>query len=141
MKNLNIERFFTNIKILDNNCWGWSKAVSNKGYGRFTINKKAWFTHRISYILFNGEIPNGKVIDHICKNRICCNPDHLRCVSKRENTLENSDGLAASHVIKTHCKNNHEFSISNTRFFLEQRQFCGAVSLCKCMKMKCVCGG
>ena len=62
-------------------------------------------THRISWELLNGAIPNGLVIDHKCSNRACIAPDHLRLVSQQENIM------AGLHSIdnRTHCNQGHTF--------------------------------
>lgn len=36
--------------------------------------------HRTMWKHFNGEIPTGYEIDHLCKNRACFNIKHLRCI-------------------------------------------------------------
>jgi hypothetical protein len=115
-----IERFLSKIKInLDNECWEWTAMLDHKGYGRFykfVNGKGAWFkSHRVSYDVFNGRIDSCMPIDHICRNRKCVNPDHLRQVSVKTNSLENSKGITAKNNQKTHCKKGHEFTMENTR--------------------------
>src|SRR5271166_2588383 len=85
-------------------CWLWIGALRGS-YGIFrpTPDRKE-SAHRLSYKQWRGPIPEGLVIDHICRQRVCVNPDHLRVVTKRQNTLENSDSLQAKNAVKTHCK-------------------------------------
>lgn len=54
------------------------------------------------------------VIDHVCRNRICVNPDHLRQVDQVTNALENTVSSALARKMQTHCKRGHEFSPDNT---------------------------
>ncbi|MEN9449728.1 MAG: phage BigPaolini [Pseudomonadota bacterium] len=109
-------KFISKISISDGNCWNWTGYSNSKknGYGKFHINGKYYYSHRCSYLMFHGRINSGLVIDHICKNRLCCNPDHLREVSNRENVLNNSNSTSAANKIKTHCKHGHVFSYENT---------------------------
>ena len=62
-------------------CWEWEGAKS-KGYGQFRVNGKKLYSHRISWILKNGEIPNDKsyhgiCVLHKCDNPACVNHQHL----------------------------------------------------------------
>lgn len=65
-----------------NGCWLWTgKTHVRCGYGMMSMGSaKAGekYAHRISYELFHGDIPDGRIIDHMCHNRGCVNPDHLR---------------------------------------------------------------
>jgi len=60
------------------------------------------------------ELPNGMHVDHICRNRLCVRPDHLRVVTPKVNALQNSEGHAASNVLKTHCPRGHPYDDKNT---------------------------
>lgn len=51
--------------------------------------------HRLSWEDNVGPIPEGMVIDHMCRVRACCNPDHLRAVPNVVNSTENTIALLA----------------------------------------------
>ena len=68
-----IVKLSQSIEITED-CWLWKGKTNNAGYGY--VNWK-WSAHRLSYRLFNGEIPDGLWVLHTCDVRICCNPLHL----------------------------------------------------------------
>jgi hypothetical protein len=108
------ERFWSKVDVGNQDeCWEWS-GCRVRGYGQFHIgNRKRVRAHRFAYELLVGEIPEGLVLDHLCRNTACCNPAHLEAVTTRENILRGV-GLAAANSRKTHCKNGHEFTPENT---------------------------
>ena len=102
-------------------CWLWLGAT-DEGYGRFSISPSVRVrSHRFAYERLVGPIPDGLVLDHLCRRRVCANPAHLEPVTHRENILRGT-GMAARHVVKTHCANGHAFTPENTiRYGPEQR--------------------
>lgn len=104
-------RFFKRRKIVGS-CWQWLGCTDGGGYGMITL-RKAKRVHRVSFVLYFGEIQNKMVIDHTCRNRSCFNPEHLREVSRVQNTLENSISIPAINKAKTHCRKGHELSADN----------------------------
>jgi hypothetical protein len=80
-------------------------------------------SHRIAYQLLVGPIPDGLVLDHLCRNRACCNPRHIEPVSQRENLMR-GETVCASHAIKTHCINGHAFDEANTYIDREGKRKC-----------------
>lgn len=68
-------------------CWHWVGWESGNGYGKVSYKGRDSMAHRVVYLLLVGEIPEGTVLDHTCRVRCCCNPDHLEPVTVRENTL------------------------------------------------------
>ena len=88
-------------------CLVWKRATNRGGYGVIRLGNRSWIAHRAAYHLSVGEIPPGLVLDHLCRNTLCVNPDHLEPVTGREN-------IARAHAAKTHCKRGHAFDSENT---------------------------
>jgi hypothetical protein len=88
-KNANIEEKLASRYIPEPNsgCWIWLGNIKKNGYGSLTVGEKNLYAHRLSYEISNGPIPKGKVLDHKCRVRCCCNPDHLEPVTQHENVL------------------------------------------------------
>lgn len=84
-----MERFFNKVKKTDN-CWIWLGCKDKDGYGKFSYKKSNCKAHRVAYILLKKPIPKGKCILHLCDNRECVNPDHLRIGSHAENMKDMS---------------------------------------------------
>lgn len=81
------EKLMGKVRVTDSGCWEWRGMVNRNGYGRVWLDGRRHMVHRIMYTLLKEEIPEGLVLDHLCRNRLCCNPDHLEAVTVRENTL------------------------------------------------------
>lgn len=86
------------------------------GYGKININKKSWLAHRFVLFLKNGFIDSEKVVDHLCKNPSCVNPEHLELVTQKENIIRGKakEAKRATWATNTHCVNGHEFTEQNT---------------------------
>lgn len=73
-------------------CWLWIGPLDRYGYGKYRRSNRHTGAHRIAYQLLVGEIPEGLVIDHLCRNRACVNPWHMDPVTNRENILRGHTG-------------------------------------------------
>lgn len=95
-------------------CWEWTGKTLPNSYGQITIAKKHIYSHRVSFEIHRGQIPDGLHIDHLCRNRTCCNPEHLEAVTCRENIMRSPIAPAAVNARKTQCDAGHEFTAENT---------------------------
>ena len=102
-------RFWSKVDINGpNGCWVWLGYVEKSGYGKFRFNGETQRCHRVTYECFVGKIPKGKQIDHLCRNRACCNPEHLEAVTPK---INNFRGLNQS--LKLTCVNGHPWLPEN----------------------------
>lgn len=75
-----------------NGCWLWTGYIHHRGYAPIIAYGRVTTAHRVSYEQHVGPIPEGRVLDHLCRVRHCVNPDHLEPVVVAEN---NRRGLLA----------------------------------------------
>ena len=71
-----------------NGCWIWIASTGSGGYGQFAYNGTMCLSHRISWEIHNGPIPEGMTVRHHCPNGdniVCVNPDHLRLGTHQDN--------------------------------------------------------
>ena len=73
-----MDRFYDKITpVTESGCWLWEANTNAGGYGTIGYKGKIVKAHRLSYILHNGDIPDGLHVLHKCDVRCCVNPDHL----------------------------------------------------------------
>lgn len=99
--------------VVPSGCWLWTGAISTHGYGITNYQRKQIRAHQAAYQVWVGEVPAGLQLDHKCRNRSCFNPEHLECVTPRENTLR-GEGITAKAARATHCPAGHAYDEQNT---------------------------
>lgn len=112
-----MQRFMEKVRSTPSGCMEWTGGTNGAGYGLFFTDWAGGrdlkeLAHRWSYAQHIGPIPEGMVIDHLCRNTLCVNPDHLEPVTRRVNTLRGV-GVSAVHAVKEECINGHPFSGDN----------------------------
>lgn len=130
------ERFWATVEK-GASCWIWQGRPQNsKGYGCFYAQGQNFRSHRVAYTLAHGRIPDGLVLDHICRTRACVNPAHLRAVTNKVNVTENSRSFSAANVVKDRCSNGHLFTPENTRIYRAKGRTSRSCRICSSTKTR-----
>lgn len=117
------ERFWSYVEKTEG-CWLWTGAkAGGTGYGHIYMEGHQRLAHRFAYEVLIGPIPEGLVLDHLCRVRSCVNPDHLEPVSNAENILRGS-GCAARSARVTHCPQGHPYDAENTAIKVDGSRRC-----------------
>lgn len=120
--NISDQQYFEKLMSLcikkPNGCMEYQGFVHKppRNYGEMSYRSKNWRTHRLAYHIAKGPIPTGMVVMHVCDNPPCCNPDHLRLGTHKENMSECRAKDRYYYANLTHCKRGHEFSQENTYY-------------------------
>jgi hypothetical protein len=117
-----LDRFWSKVEPTGS-CWFWTGPKDSHGYGCFKVAGKNLGAHRCAYRILAGVIPRGLQIDHLCRIRMCVNPDHMELVTAVENTRRGFNP-AAMNARKTHCSRGHAFDEGNTRLLPQGSRAC-----------------
>lgn len=105
-------------EIQSNGCWNWKGHLGSGGYGRCNNRAGQSLAHRAFYTILKGDIPDGMQLDHLCRNRMCVNPDHLEPVNQKDNQLR---GVLArgkpNSTRKDFCRRGHPMKGDNVRYY------------------------
>lgn len=106
--------------LVGDGCWPAVKPVpvgkpkqdgSRYMRGMVTINRRRVYLHRLVWELLNGPVPEGLILDHLCRNTVCVRPDHLEPVTHKVNIQRGRHW----HAEATHCPKGHPYDEINTR--------------------------
>jgi hypothetical protein len=107
------ERFWSKVQVDQvTGCWVWTRAKGGGGYGAYQLGRGIGMrgAHIVAYCALVGPVPNGLQLDHLCRNRPCCNPMHLEPVTGRENIIRGvGPGLARERLTRNECPNDHPY--------------------------------
>lgn len=101
-----IHRFFSKVEVTET-CWLWQGGCSDNGYGMISRGGRqagVISTHRYSYEIYFGDIPDDHVVMHTCDNRRCVNPAHLKLGSVADNNQDMAaKGRGRGRWSQKHC--------------------------------------
>jgi hypothetical protein len=137
-------RLLAHRRIDENGCWIWTGSYNRRGYGWISFRNQKWLVHRLFFLLFNGPIPDGHVVDHLCGHPACCNPLHLDAVTSAINNRRAAHPRGVQHYLGrlTHCKRGHPLSADNVQYHIingrPQRRCraCAAIRTAECRARK-----
>lgn len=108
-----IERLTSRLVETDAGCWVFTGALNAAGYGAIGDRGKVLRTHRVMYEHMVAEIPEGLQLDHLCRNRACCNPYHMEPVTNYVNWMRGEHRVVK--VLRDGvCQRGHEMTPANT---------------------------
>lgn len=98
-------RFWEKVRLSDEGCWIWIAGRFNTGYGAFNYDGIARTAHSVAYEALVGPVDDGLELDHLCRRRECCNPEHLEPVTHAENVQRGLRGP------KDSCPKGHPYEV------------------------------
>ncbi len=116
LSKVSVENFYPGVPLAAP-CWRFHGTHSPQGYGQ--LDKRG--AHVVAILAFGGsETPVGYETDHLCRNRGCCNPDHLEAVPRAVNARRGlrPQQMRTNNIQKpqTHCKHGHELTGANVYY-------------------------
>ncbi len=81
-----IERMAKYSQLDSSGCVVWHGSRNNRGYGVIWFDGKLHLAHRVAFFLEHGRWTSAHLVtDHVCNNKACVNPAHLRELQNHEN--------------------------------------------------------
>lgn len=102
-------------RVRNSPCWIWPGHKDKHGYGRKIIQKKTKLIHRHIWEALMGKVPEGLVLDHLCRNTSCVNPYHLEPVTTLVNNNRGAGNGGVFHLLKTECIRGHPLIPENVK--------------------------
>jgi HNH endonuclease len=124
-----LDRIADKIEFAPDGCWNVGKYrskiyISDKPTGGGKVNE--WI-YRALWKETVGNLTKGNVLDHLCRNELCVNPDHLEEVSPRENSVR---GMRNLDNVGTCRSGKHQWITENIYVHKNQRR-CKPCTLAK----------
>jgi hypothetical protein len=95
-------------------CWLWIAAVDWQGYRVIGDGYKTRGAHRVAWLLFRGEIPEGMRVCHKCDTPLCVNPGHLFLGTQKDNM---QDAHKKGRAFRTTGELHHFAKLTNEDIF------------------------
>jgi hypothetical protein len=110
-----IERLMASAKVnASTGCIEWQRGRVGGAYGKIWHEKRHHLVHRLAYKTLVCDVPDDMALDHLCRNPICFNTEHLEPVTHRENALRGV-GASAHNAAKKRCRSGHLLEGENVR--------------------------
>lgn len=111
--------------IIDENwCWLWQGAITPQGYGTATLGRRPVPAHRLTWRIFEGPIPDGLQLDHLCRVRRCVNPDHLEPVTGAENVRRGDVTKITREIAEIIRRSDERGVLLASRYGISEQQVC-----------------
>lgn len=104
---ITVFRFWCKVRIAADGCWTWTGTTNTQGYGQIRVGRARVFAHRMAVALDGRVIPKGMVVDHLCRNHGCVNPNHLQVVTQQTNILR-GESPTARVAVTGKCIRGHD---------------------------------
>lgn len=102
-------RLVARLQPASGGCLVWTGARQSSGYGSIGVGRsKSALAHRVAWEVQRGPIPAGLTVDHLCRNKLCCEVAHLELVTRAENVRRGTQSL-------THCVRGHSLELAKVR--------------------------
>jgi hypothetical protein len=100
------KRLLHDIELVDETfCWLWKGSKMGRGYGQITVEGKCQGAHRLAYKIFrNAADIAGKETHHLCGNKSCCNPWHLKALTRTEHLKEHGRSPPTPETLRARCR-------------------------------------
>lgn len=88
--NMRLNTILKKYSDLVGTCMLWRRSISPRGYGELGYKGYSTSVHIHAYKLWVGEIPEGLTINHLCRHKLCINPEHLEITTRIRNKIKSN---------------------------------------------------